>query len=220
MSTLIKNCRLVSPDIDIEGASIEIVNDKISRIFTGQDKLPQADNVVDASGKTAMPGFVDIHTHGALGYDITDAKIEGLAKVAAIKPQEGVTTFLPTTLTLLEDRLAPAMKSVADYMKTPEYGKGAKIAGVHLEGPFINKNCVGAQNPAFVRKPDFDEVMRLNKIMKILIVSFAPEVEGGLEFASKLASNGFTASCAHSDATYEIFLKAKNCGVRHLTHFM
>lgn len=213
MKTLIKNCRLVSPDLDLADASILIEAGKITGIFTASS-LPAADRTVDAAGLTAMPGFVDVHCHGRNNFDFCDALVDGVNTIAREKLAEGVTTLLPTTLTLPEADLAATLKSVAAYD-----GKGCKLPGVHLEGPFINPKCTGAQNPAFVRKPDVEEVKRLNAIHPVLKVSFAVEEEGGDRLCEELRNLGITPSCVHSAASYGQFKAGYAKGLRNLSHF-
>ena len=134
--------------------------------------------------------------------------------IAREKLAEGVTTLLPTTLTLPEADLAATLKSVAAYD-----GRGCKLPGVHLEGPFINPKCTGAQNPAFVRKPDVEEVKRLNAIYPVLKVSFAVEEEGGDRLCEELRNLGITPSCVHSAANYSQFKAGYAKGLRNLSHF-
>jgi N-acetylglucosamine-6-phosphate deacetylase len=212
---LIKNVRIISPDVDLPGASIEIEGRVIRNIHTG-DRLPDAETVHDARGAMALPGFIDLHIHGALGHDVTDGTHEAVEKIAESKLKEGVTTFCPTTLTLPEADLARAMEAVASYRKCPTW---AKVAGVHLEGPFLSREYMGAQNPAHVRAPDMDEILRLNAITKVAIVTFAIEAEGGLEMVESLRGAGIVPSCGHSGATYEQFRQAMDRGLKHLTHF-
>lgn len=213
MKTLIKNCRLVSPDLDLADASILIEAGKIAGIFTASSQ-PAADRTVDAAGLTAMPGFVDVHCHGRNNFDFCDALVDGVNTIAREKLAEGVTTLLPTTLTLPEADLAATLKSVAAYD-----GRGCKLPGVHLEGPFINPKCTGAQNPAFVRKPDVEEVKRLNAIYPVLKVSFAVEEEGGDRLCEELRNLGITPSCVHSAASYGQFKAGYAKGLRNLSHF-
>ena len=213
MKTLIKNCRLVSPDLDLADASILIEAGKIAGIFTASS-LPAADRTVDAAGLTAMPGFVDVHCHGRNNFDFCDALVDGVNTIAREKLAEGVTTLLPTTLPLPEADLVATLKSVAAYD-----GKGCKLPGVHLEGPFINPKCTGAQNPAFVRKPDVEEVKRLNAIYPVLKVSFAVEEEGGDRLCEELRNLGITPSCVHSAASYGQFKAGYAKGLRNLSHF-
>ncbi len=217
MRTLIKNCHLISPDAELENAAVLIDGKFIAGIYADGEKLPAADNTVDAGGKMVVPGFIDVHCHGRSGFDFTDAKQEGMDAIGTDKLKEGVTTLLPTTLTLPEEQLKPAMKTAAEYVRRGV--KGAKIAGVHLEGPYINGKCCGAQNPAFVRSPDIDEVKRLDAISKVAKVSFAIEVEGGSAFVRELLAAGITPSCVHSSATYVDFKKANALGLKNLSHF-
>jgi N-acetylglucosamine-6-phosphate deacetylase len=202
--------------VDLPNAAVLLEGTKIAGVFASGETVPSADTVFDAAGAMLMPGFIDIHYHGAVGYDNTDGSVEAVAKIAEAKLHDGVTTVCPTTLTLPEEQLAASLRAVAEYAANPTF---AKVAGVHLEGPYINCQCTGAQNPEFVRPPDIEEVRRLNAICKVAIVSFAVEVEGGIEFARQLADEGIVASCGHTAATYEQLAAAKACGLTHLTHF-
>lgn len=216
MNILIKNCRLISPDLELSDASIAIEGKSVKKIYSKKERLPELDFTYDAEGKMAVPGFVDMHFHGNRGFDITDGTLEALKSIAEFKLYEGVTTIIPTTLTVSKDCLVKVMNAVAAYQQETPY---AKIAGIHLEGPFINPNCLGAQNPDFVRSPDIKEVAKLNNIAKISLVSFAIEAEGGIKFIKDLIDLGIVPSCGHSAATYEEYKKAKKTGLKHLTHF-
>ena len=217
MATLLKNCHLISPDVDLDNAAVLIEGEKIKRIFAPGDALPEADTVIDLEGDMVMPGFVDVHCHGRSGEDFCDANNNAITTMAVDKLKEGVTMLLPTTLTLAEDTLATALQTAANYVKSGV--KGCKIPGVHLEGPYINPKCLGAQNPDFVRKPDIDEVMRLNAIFPVKKVSFAIEMEGAPVFASELLAEGITPSCVHSAATFKQFQEGKDHGLVNLSHF-
>ncbi len=218
MSTLlIKHCRLVSPDVDLADAAILIDGARIKQIFTSGDTLPAADQTVDAQNLTVMPGFIDVHCHGRSGFDFADATVEAMTAIAVDKLKEGVTTLLPTTLTLPEDQLAASLRTARDY--TASGSAGCKVPGVHLEGPFIHPKCLGAQNPDFVRKPDLDEVKRLAAIYPVLKVSYAIDVEGGALFAAQLLAEGITPSCVHSASTYADFNAAYEHGLVNLSHF-
>ena len=218
MSTLlIKNAHIISPDTDLAGAALLLENDHIKQIFAPGDALPAADQTVDLENRMLMPGFIDVHTHGRSGYEFTDGVLEHLNTMCVDKLSEGVTSWLPTTLTLGYDALAGALENARKY--TDSKLAGAKIPGVHLEGPYINESCLGAQNPAFVRKPDAAEVKKLNDIYPVLKVSYAVEVEGGSQFASELLAMNITPSCVHSKASYKEFLSAYDHGLRNLSHF-
>ncbi|MBQ9338541.1 MAG: N-acetylglucosamine-6-phosphate deacetylase [Lentisphaeria bacterium] len=217
MSLLLTNCRLISPDQDLEGSSILIEGGTIRRIFAQGDALPAADKVIDAGGAMTLPGFIDVHCHGKSGVDFCDASDEAMETIGIDKLKEGVTSYLPTTLTLPEDLLARALKTAADY--TAKGIKGCKLPGVHLEGPFINPKCLGAQNPDYVREPDIEMVRRLAKIYPVKKVSYAVEMPHGAEFAAELIAEGIQPSCAHSAAKYTDFQAAYRHGLHALTHF-
>ncbi|MBE6403604.1 MAG: N-acetylglucosamine-6-phosphate deacetylase [Lentisphaerae bacterium] len=216
-TTLIKNAHIISPDCDLANAAVLIADGVIKQIFADGDKLPAADTTVDIAGKMLVPGFIDVHTHGRSGYEFTDGDYEHLQTMCKDKLSEGVTSWLPTTLTLGNEALAKALENAARYAGSDSVG--AKIPGVHLEGPYINEKCLGAQNPAYVRKPDIEEVKALDSIHKVLKVSYAVEVEGGSTFASELLAAGITPSCVHSQATYKEFLAGYDHGLRNLSHF-
>ena len=127
-----------------------------------------------------------------------------------------MTTFLPTTLTLGAERLEEVMRGVAEYRADMTH---AKTPFVHVEGPFINPKCAGAQNPAYVRDPDVAEIDKLRAIAPVGIVSLAVEQHGGPAFVAAMRERGITCSLAHTAATHADFIAAKAAGLKHLTHF-
>ena len=216
MKTLIVNAHVISPDVDIKNASIEIANGKIKSVTARKVASKGFDTVVDVKGKYVVPGFIDVHLHGACGYDVCDATPEAIAKIAEAKLAEGCTSFLPTTLTVGNATLKKAAKAVAAYRKDERF---AKVIGIHLEGPFINVKCCGAQNPKFVRKPNLKEVLGISAISPVKLISYAPETKGGAEFAAECIKNGIVPSCGHTVATFAELMAAYKKGLRHLTHF-
>ena len=216
MKTLIKNAHVISPDVDLRKANVVIERGRIKAV-TREAVAGPFDTVVDVKGKYVVPGFIDVHLHGACGYDVCDAdRPEAIEKIAEAKLAEGCTTFLPTTLTVDHKTLVAAAKHLAAYQRNPRF---AKAPGLHLEGPFINPACCGAQNPAFVRKPDIKEVLKIAKVAPVLQVSFAPEMKGGAEFAAACLANGIVPSCGHTGATLAQLMPAYAKGLRHMTHF-
>ena len=216
MKTLISNAHVISPDVDLKKASVVIEKGKIRLVTTAVVPKKDFDTVVDARGKYLVPGFIDMHLHGACGYDVCDATPEAIETIASAKLAEGCTSFLPTTLTVGTKTLKAAAKAVAAYRREERF---AKVLGIHLEGPFINPACCGAQNPVFVRKPNIKEVLAISAISPVKMVSFAPEMKGGTAFAAACLGNGIVPSCGHTGSTLEQFLPAYVAGLRHMTHF-
>ena len=215
MSLLIKNAHIISPDVDERGAVL-VENGKIAKVFKAGDSLPAADETYDAAGKMVVPGFIDTHIHGGMGYEATCGKPEAICAIAEGKMKEGVTSFCPTTLTLSKEALIDSLKLVEAYRKDAKF---TKVLGVHLEGPFLNRECLGAQNPAFIRRPDIAEVKELSAISHVSIVTYALDVDGCIPFTRDLVNAGIKPSCGHTNATYEQFKAGQKEGLARLTHF-
>ena len=216
MKTLIVHAHIVSPDLEIQDGALLLENDRIAAVIQPGDALPAADQVIDAGNRMVMPGFFDIHCHGADRNDVCDNSVEAIRHIAKRKLQEGVTTWLPTTLTQPQDKLEEIAAKCAEYMANPEF---CRTPGLHVEGPFINKKNAGAQNPEFVRPPNFEELKRIHDIAPALIVSIAPDIEGANDVIAKGAAIGITSSAAHTSSTAAQILEAKKHGLKHLTHF-
>ena len=216
MLTRITNASVVTPGERLDCATVVIEDDEIADVIRAGTPLTDADETVNAAGALLVPGFFDIHSHGAVGYEATDDDPDALPAICKAKLEEGVTSYFPTTNTLPEAALARAAESVARYGETEEF---CRVPAIHLEGPYINPGATGAQNPNFVRRADIDEVLRIASIAPVSEVTFAVEMEGGADFARQLLENGIVPSCGHSKATYADFRAAYAHGLRHLTHF-
>lgn len=212
---IISNVRIISPGVDKYG-SVMVEGGKIAEIFDAGAPLPGGIESVDGSGNMLMPGFIDIHCHGKAGADFCDSASGSLKTVADAKILEGVTSVFATTLTLPEADLAETCKQAKEYAANRT---GAKVPGVHLEGPFINPKCLGAQNPDFVRVPDAEMVKRLSAIYPVKRIAYAPECGNGPEFAAQMLELGVVPSGAHTAAKFEEFKAAHAKGLRHMTHF-
>ncbi|MDD3587813.1 MAG: N-acetylglucosamine-6-phosphate deacetylase, partial [Thermoguttaceae bacterium] len=207
---------MVSPGIDRGWCSLRTDGDRIVEI--GEDLVPgQTDEIIEAQGLIAMPGFIDIHSHGRSHVDFCDATQEAMRTLGHDKLQDGVTGFLVTTLTVSADTLRKVCHEAAAYAGSDD--SGATMLGVHLEGPFINAECAGAQNPEYLLKPDIKLVDELNAIVPVKKVSYSPELEGAMEFTRELVRRGIVASAAHTSADYECFEEARAAGLTHITHF-
>lgn len=162
-----------------------------------------------------VPGFVDIHTHGALGGDFSDAKADDLPKMLDYYAACGVCSILPTTMTVSENEICSALKVISEC----DYHGGAKIAGIHIEGPFLNPKKNGAQSASNIRKPDSNLFDKFNIAAngKIKMLTLACEEEGSEEFI-KYVSTKCTVSLGHSAADYNTAMKAFSDGATHVTH--
>lgn len=181
--------------------------------------LPYEIRRIDMGGATILPGLIDIHVHGSGGYEMMDATVEGLSGMSRFLAARGTTAFLGTTTTDDPSRITEMLvngAAVIDQGNLP----GAEMAGIHLEGPFLNEERCGGQNPQYLRTPTIHELQEFMNAAKGLIhvVTIAPELEGGMEAVRWLSEQGVTVSIGHSDATYEQVLEAVRNGARQTTH--
>ena len=166
-----------------------------------------------------VPGFIDEHVHGAAGSDAMDGTVEDLSKIANALASEGTTAFCATTMTQSPENIKKALRAVNQYIGEKREN-GAEILGVHLEGPFISLNFVGAQPKEYVQAPGVEafKVYEEASGNHIKIVSLAAEVPGAEELIKYLASKGIVASIGHSNATYADVCRAIEAGASNITH--
>lgn len=179
-------------------------------------ELPKDVEIIDVKGQFVSPGFIDIHIHGSNGADVMDGKEESLDIIANTVLKCGVTSFLATTMTLGKTDITKSFKAVSDYMKKQK--QGAKIQGIHVEGPFINPVYKGAQNDKYIIAPDYKLIQDHTDIIKLMTV--APEVDGMMDFVKLVKSKhpSIKFSIGHSAATYEEAVESYSNGVDSTTH--
>jgi N-acetylglucosamine-6-phosphate deacetylase len=209
----LKNVTYVTPGITRDHQDIVVENGIITSVGS---VCAHADEVIDGDGLTAVPGFFDIHCHGADGADVCDNNLDAIRHIATKKLAEGVTTWLPTTLTQPREKLIEIVGKVAQYRQKQDL---TRCPGLHVEGPFINKEKAGAQNPQFVRPPDAEELRALHAIVPVMILSLAPEIPGALELIRQARAAGIVCSAAHTAATCAQIGTAIDAGLTNLTHF-
>lgn len=216
---LIINGRIYLEDRIIENGFISIKQDKIVS-FGEMANAPTDDDVIDAQGKNVLPGFIDQHIHGANGADHMDATQQAIADIATFLPAEGTTSYLATTMTQAVKVVNKALSEIENYRVNYNLAGQAEILGVHLEGPFISKKHVGAQNPNFVAKPTketFDIFYEASN-QTIKLITYAPE-EAEAGFTDYLRSKGVVPSIGHSDAYFDQVVAEIPHGLANLTHF-
>lgn len=212
---LIRNARIAAPG-PREHTSVFCAEGRIAALDPGSAEIPDNTRTIAAEGLILLPGFIDIHSHGAGGHDTCDGNADSIRRIAEIKLAEGVTTWLPTTATLPKEQLLHIAAAVAEYRRSPS---GARVPGLHVEGPFLNPAFIGAQNPAYVAKPSVELVETLHALCPVKILSLAVESEGAIDLIRHCAAKGIATSAAHSGATYACFREARAAGLRQLTHF-
>lgn len=211
---VITNLKIVLLDKIIEKGYIEIENQKIKKIADGNYNGIEKDRI-DATGKIAMPGFIDIHIHGSCGIDFMDADTKGIKTIANALYKEGTTTFLATTLTSDHESLKKVCEVVAKSMdEVPSLG------GIHFEGPYINAKYKGAQNEDYIRDPNMDELNELIRLSNnnVRYISMAPEKTNALPFIQNAVAQNITVSAGHTDATFTDIEKAIQVGLTNTTH--
>ena len=206
--------KIVLPDRIIEDGSI-IFSDRIEKILENNATVDGAE-VIDLGGNTVIPGLIDLHIHGYLGADASDGDVEGIERMAEGIAKNGVTAFLPTTMTLSYAELEKAFNSIREAKKkgTP---KGAEILGIHAEGPFINPERCGAQPKEYAVPPDAEFVEKHSDIIKIMTV--APEMDADHAVIRRIKSKtDVILSIGHTATDYEGAMASFNAGVTHATH--
>ena len=187
------------------------LNGEITDIVIEDGKFKEfkkcSEDGVDLKGAEIIPGLIDIHIHGSMNHDTMDMDVDGLNAISLYLAKQGVTSFLPTTMTVAIEDIKTVVNG--EIPKTD----GAEIIGYHLEGPYIADSRRGAQNPKHIRKPDINE---FNEFENVKMITVAPEVEGGMEFIKNCKTA--VVSLGHSDADYETSLEAINNGANCLTH--
>lgn len=195
-------------------AQLEVEDDKIINV------LPYAKKPVDKDygDLRIVPGFIDVHTHGAYGFDTNDANEEGLRNWMEKIPSEGITGICPTTITQSHEVLSKALKNVAKVVK--EGYKGAEILGIHFEGPYLDMVKKGAQPEQYIVPPSVEEFKQYQEDAEglIKIITMATELDKDFSLTKYCSSHGVNVSIGHSNATYDEALMAVANGAKSMTH--
>lgn len=212
MITKIINGKIISQNRILENEVLYLKDDKI--LFIGNKDI-SPDKEIDAKNNYVSAGFIDIHTHGGGGADFLDGGEKPIMCAAQKHLFCGTTSIMPTTLACSKAVLVQFLNDLKAVMKTHK-----NIIGAHLEGPYFSKNQSGAQNPEYIKNPDPKEYNDILNIGKGIIRrwSFAPELEGSIEFCKTLVKNNVLPSCGHSDAAFDDVKAVHDFGCKMITH--
>jgi N-acetylglucosamine-6-phosphate deacetylase len=216
---LIYNARLFTPNhpglfgwLLAENGLIRAIGFGNTPDFSSDDSIQS----LDAQGHMLLPGFIDLHVHGAMGHEVMDASPAGLEVMARFYASHGVTSFLATTWTAGRASIVKAL-DLAEEMQGRIRG-GATLLGVHLEGPYLNPVRCGAQDVNHIRRAEKEEALEFLNSGVIRLLALAPEFDENLWLIDECVRRGITVSAAHTAANYEQMQKAVERGVSQLTH--
>ncbi|MDB0437943.1 N-acetylglucosamine-6-phosphate deacetylase [Clostridioides difficile] len=185
------------------------------KIIDIADDIPKDCEIIDVDGKYISPGLIDIHIHGNMGKDTMDSTDESIETISKSIMRHGVTSFLPTTMTMDKEHVYDALE-VIKKAKSRKL-EGAQVLGAHLEGPFINENYKGAQNEKFIINSKYEFIKEYKDVIKV--ITYAPEKDTDFDFTRDIKRcTDIVLSIGHSNASYEQAKEAINLGVTNVTH--
>jgi N-acetylglucosamine-6-phosphate deacetylase len=224
-SLLLTGGRIVLPD-RVAHADLFVANGLVVKVVEDEEKY-SADAILDLTDTTIFPGFIDIHIHGAAGIDTMDASPRQLLQVAQFLATQGVTGWLPTLVPASRENYLRAISAIqqlhAEQRKaSPQIG--ARVLGAHYEGPFVNNAQCGALHTehfqSYSDESQVDNLPILTTDGARMMMTLAPEIEGGLDLVRHLSSRGWIVSLGHTRASSEVLDRAHREGAHHMTHFM
>ena len=218
MKTSIENVKLVTPQGIEDGASVVIENGRILDVLCA-GVVPSADLRVDCSGDYLSAGFIDIHVHGCGGHDFMDGTETAFRSAMAAHMAHGTTSIVPTTLCADEEELSEVFE-VSRRIRAASPPELPELLGLHLEGPFVDPDMAGAQDPKYIRVPSDMSWRRITDLARgeILIWTVAPELPGAIDMCRTLRKSGILFSAGHSSARYADVVSAIDAGYTMATH--
>ncbi len=209
MKTLFKNCKIINNGMILPETELSVVDGVIAELAQMPDVT--YDHIIDGRGELYLSaGFIDIHTHGGGGYDFMDSVAEEYNLVAVNHAKHGCTALYPTTVSASEEEL---LATLSAFDKAKGMRGGAKLLGIHLEGPYISKNQKGAMDDKYIRLPDpceYSELFLRSKEIRRMTV--APELEGSAELGIFMKEHGVVSSIGHTDADFNSVVEAHEKG--------
>ena len=214
-STLITDIKHFDDQNDLVYTSIFIENGKILSIGNDLPEDLEPGSVLDGRSFAVLPGFIDLHTHGALGFEMIGITPEELQEVTLFYAKHGVTAFLATPWTAPRKEINDAIEVTRSVMGKE---KGARILGVHLEGPFLNPVFCGAQDKSLIRPAGREEALEYLDTGLVKLIALAPEIAENQWLIDECVRRNITVAAGHTNATYAEIKNAVAHGVRQVTH--
>lgn len=211
---VILNGTVVLPDRLLTDGAVECRNGRILSVGKARTRQPKADFIIDARGGYISPGFVDIHVHGGDGADFMDGTPEAVATACRAHARHGTTTIFPTTATGSTEQIMAMIESCREALDT-----GARIAGVHLYGPYFAEDKVGCHSVDGRRSPEAGEYARYFSGGLIRIATCAAELPGAEAFYRMSKKHHCLITCGHSNSSWTEMQRAFRAGMRHVDHF-
>jgi N-acetylglucosamine-6-phosphate deacetylase len=218
--------RVLTPQDDLSDAVILVEGSRIVGL-AHRDEVTVPEGALDyvAGGMTVVPGFVDIHIHGAGGHDVMEANARALDRITSTVARHGTTSIVATTVTAPTDDTCQSLEGIAHYIRQHEQEEdggrfGAHVLGIHLEGPFISKTRRGVHPPDSIAKPSVEVLGKFLEAAGGLVrmITVAPELPGGLELVTQASKAGLVVGMGHTDADYAQANAAIRAGARHAVH--
>lgn len=215
-SIVIANGQVITPAQTLAGGAVVVEGERITRVEGGMPADAGDATIIDAAGMYVIPGFIDIHVHGGAGCDVMDATPEALDTMSAFFARHGVTSFLATTMTGSREATLAAVENVARWQPRPDVG--ARLLGVHLEGPYINARFPGAQMSSHIRPAERAEYEQFFAHGNVRLITLAPEIAANQELIGFARGQGAAVAFGHTAATYDDVLRAVELGARQACH--
>ncbi len=215
-SMLFTNTSIFGAEKPIRNGWLLVEGTKIKQFGEGEPLVGvKASKMIDCHGQCLLPGFIDLHTHGALGSDFVFGDHDQINQITQFFASHGVTSFLATTYSATPLEIAQSINTVASCMGTEP---GAQILGIHLEGPWLNPLEAGAQSLSNIRTADPAEVMPYLDSGLIRLVTLAPEIRENQWLITECQKRRIAVAAGHTDASYQEMLAAIKMGVTQVTH--